>query len=479
MTSTRALLDGIANARPRQLLGRIERPLRRRRFPEARAGGRLRAVESAAPLWRSDAFADPPIGADGTRLAHFRSHYGEDVLAAARAGDAAAARGLVRSWLEAHPPRPSDAWHPYTVATRVGNWVAAATLVPALIDSELEQAIARHAARLAANVEQDVLGNHLIRDARGLALAGVALDDGPSLAVARSLLARELPEQILPDGGHYERSPAYHALVLRDLLEVAAATRWPEVTAAADAMRPFAAASLRPDGVPAHFNDGGADVAPDLGLDPPGDGVQVYPASGYAFVRTQHLWLAFDCGEPSPRFLPPHAHGDILSFQLWHDGRMVVADPGTYTYEPGQDRHWFRGTRAHSTISIDGGDQLALWGSFRGSLFPEVAPLEAGDSRVGGTVRWRNGVVHRRRITWTDDAVTVADELLGSGRHVVRSTLPLGSPDVEVAAVGAVAHRESAWLSERFGERVAIENAVVELEAELPVELGWRITLAR
>lgn len=28
---------------------------------------------------------------------------------------------------------------------------------------------------------------------------------------------------MLPDGGHYERSPVYHLVVLRDLLEVQAA----------------------------------------------------------------------------------------------------------------------------------------------------------------------------------------------------------------------------------------------------------------
>ena len=32
--------------------------------------------------------------------------------------------------------------------------------------------------------------------------------------------ARELPEQILADGGHFELSPMYHALVLEDLLDL-------------------------------------------------------------------------------------------------------------------------------------------------------------------------------------------------------------------------------------------------------------------
>ena len=37
----------------------------------------------------------------------------------------ATARSLVASWIEAHPPRNHDAWHPYPLSTRVGNWIAA------------------------------------------------------------------------------------------------------------------------------------------------------------------------------------------------------------------------------------------------------------------------------------------------------------------------------------------------------------------
>ena len=34
------------------------------------------------------------------------------------------------------------------------------------------------------------------------------------------LILKELKEQILDDGGHYERSPMYNALILEDLLDV-------------------------------------------------------------------------------------------------------------------------------------------------------------------------------------------------------------------------------------------------------------------
>ena len=34
------------------------------------------------------------------------------------------------------------------------------------------------------------------------------------------ILAEQLAEQILSDGGHFERSPMYHAIILEDMLDV-------------------------------------------------------------------------------------------------------------------------------------------------------------------------------------------------------------------------------------------------------------------
>ena len=61
-------------------------------------------------------------------------------------------------------------------------------------------------------------------NARALVLGGRALGDAAALERGLALLGRELPEQVLSDGGHYERSPVYHLVVLRDLLEVRAAS---------------------------------------------------------------------------------------------------------------------------------------------------------------------------------------------------------------------------------------------------------------
>src|SRR3954447_21288975 len=197
-------VHALRTARPRQLVGRVTRIATRRRFPAAPARV-FRPLTESEPLWRSQAFAQseeqrPPAAG---RLGAFERQYGDEVLGAARQGDKAAAAAALRAWIAAHPPKHGDAWHPYVVSTRVGNWIAAASLVPALATSEVVESLARQLAFLERNVEQDVLGNHVIRNAKALVLGGEALGDRRLVEAGRALLARELPEQVLSDGGHY------------------------------------------------------------------------------------------------------------------------------------------------------------------------------------------------------------------------------------------------------------------------------------
>jgi hypothetical protein len=469
-------LHALRTARPRQLRGRALRPLSRRRFPDSEPPP-LEPLTGPLELWRSPAFEPAALRGTGTeRLRSFHDHYGEDALRLARAGDEAGARAAMEDWIERNPPAPGDRWHPYPVSTRAGNWLAALALAPGAQSGIVRASLWRQLLHLERNVEHDVLGNHLIRNARALVLGGLAFATPRLLELGAGLLERELPEQVLPDGGHYERSPVYHLVVLRDLLEVDAALPGAVPAAVLERMHGFAAALARPDGEPALFNDGALDVAPTLDLPVQPDGLAVFPDTGYAVIRRGGVWLAFDCGPPSPPFLPAHAHADALSFQLWLDGRAAVVDPGTFTYEAGAERDWFRGTAAHSTVAA-GGDQFELWGAFRSGRLPRVELLEASESALAAAVEYR-GVRHERRLELDGGRLRVHDRIDGSGSRLLVSSLPLApGSEVDAEPVGAEAARGPRPVSERFFERVEAPALVVHGERALPAELGWIIGL--
>jgi hypothetical protein len=159
----------------------------------------------------------------------------------------------------------------------------------------------------------------------------------------------------------------------------------------------------------------------------------------------------------------------------------VLVDPGTFTYEPGADRDWFRSTRAHSTVCVDGRDQFRLWGAFRSGPLPKVNLRYAREHALEASVVLPGRVRHVRRIEWADDEVWVYDQLEGTGRHRVESRLILAPdpPELEIALLSdGELTTERAWVSERFGERAETMANLVDARLNLPAQFGFRISLA-
>lgn len=52
-----------------------------------------------------------------------------------------------------------------------------------------------------------------------------------------------------------------------------------------------------------------------------------------------------------------HQHEDKLSFTLYSHGRLLIGDPNIYSYSPTELTHYFKSSRAHNLIMIDGKGQ--------------------------------------------------------------------------------------------------------------------------
>ena len=228
-------------------------------LPELRAG-KIRLLGLARELgWEHP---------DAPRLWRFHLHYWDWAWGLAADPDRLAARALFarlwRSWQASAEFGRGDAWHPYPAALRAWSWcglhrdlVAGSDIEPDFIAG-----LAAHAGFLRRHLEYDVGGNHLIKGLKALAGLAVFFADERLLRLALRRLARQLARQVLPDGGHYERAPAYHCQVLADLIDVAdllrAAGQAPagELTTAIDRMRRWLGAVLTPDGEVPLLNDG-------------------------------------------------------------------------------------------------------------------------------------------------------------------------------------------------------------------------------
>ncbi|NDD30638.1 MAG: hypothetical protein EB084_20450, partial [Proteobacteria bacterium] len=164
-----------------------------------------------------------------------------------------------------------DAWYPWAVSIRAVAWMQWLSLHRADVDDGrlalLTDSLSRQMAFLTSNLEEDICGNHLIKNIRALLWAAAALECADAAQwerIALGLLEREVAVQVLPDGVHFERSPSYHAQVLADLADCA----WvnPHARALLEPVLARMAHALgwlvHPDGNVALLNDSTIDGAP-------------------------------------------------------------------------------------------------------------------------------------------------------------------------------------------------------------------------
>jgi len=360
-----------------------------------------------------------------------------------RTGDAFWAE-VLESWLTGEGRPRAPGWHPFPTSVRIVAWAAALASVsawPERLRRRLVESLWLQARLLRRSVEHDIGGNHVVKNAKALVVAGACLSDPGLLEAGLRTLRSELAEQVLPDGGHEERSTSYHREVAHDLGELSEllertgrAPSWLE--SARRRMESWQVQMAGPDRCLPLLND--AWEGPPLAYPRDRAEVREHGATGYTVLRSGDDQVVFDAGPISPPHLPPHAHADVLSFSLWADGSPLVVDPGAYAYT-GPARRAFRSTAAHNTVEVAGRDQCELWGDFRAAFPPRVRALPvvrgAGGvllarGRHDGYRRLSEPVVHQRALVLIPrEGIVVIDLLQGRSPQPVRSFLHL-APDL-------------------------------------------------
>jgi hypothetical protein len=291
---------------------------------------------------------------------------------------------LISSWIDTVPAGDRLAWHPYPISRRISNWVA-------YFSAKEDQPDDKHLLSLRAQIETlkdfiewDILGNHLIANAEALIVGGCFFRDKPTINLGLTILKNQLPEQILVDGGHYERSPMYHCLVLQDLLSADLALKQssiepPEILSKSiRAMTIFLSKIKEADSFPL-LNDSAKEIALtsdkllqftlEQGLVSPEDlktqqGLNYLQETGLVVLRDSNLDFTFDIGPLGPDFLLGHAHNDSLSIALNLNGESILTDSGVYEYQ-GKYRNYFRSASAHNVYMLKDIEPNQIWSSFR------------------------------------------------------------------------------------------------------------------
>jgi len=398
------------------------------------------------------------VGWDGPqieRLWRYNQHYFEDLVAEAASERRGWHQALVQRWVLENQPGKGTGWEPYPTSRRIVNWIKWA-IEGGKLSEQAIHSLAVQARWLERRLEWHLLGNHLLANAQALVFAGTFFDGKEAqrwLEKGVRILDSQLDEQILEDGGHFELSPMYHAIVLRDMLDLynlagtfcqisllnQRRSRWAEII---NRMRIWLLVMSHPDGDIAFFNDAALGVAPStLQLEAyahrlmlskvpgPCDGLTHLTKSGYIRLQGGGAVAILDCAAIGPDYQPGHAHADTLSFELSVRGSRVLVNSGTSTYEQGLERLTQRGTACHNTVLIDAQDSSEVWSAFRvarraridclsireDSAAISVTARHDGYSRLSGSPR------HQRGWRWSKNDIVVADYVEGqNGRAEAR-----------------------------------------------------------
>jgi hypothetical protein len=312
--------------------------------------------------------------------------------------------------------------------------------------TRIAEAIYRHAwwteKRLSLHSSR---GNHTVAEGVGLIFAGAVFlpsrDGRRWLEKGCRLLWQELGHQVLADGGPAEQSLDYHRFVLDlywlavDFLERNGLFDCIEFKSRLQAGEAFLQAFQDKTGRRPSIGDSDSGHAVAPGISParaaphPGESaIRTFAESGYTVIRTgNEVVLTFDHG---PLGMPPfhnHGHADALSITLAKGGTPLLVDPGTYRYNGVPDwRAYFKGTRAHNTVTIDGLDQAVqetgfIWSRpFRTELVRNAPSAEGHGLTAShdGYCRLKRPVRHQRTILFFDGInFLVKDTFSGPGEH--------------------------------------------------------------
>lgn len=439
---------------------RLHQKFRRVRYPNLSA----KPVRADLQPWqqyivpKSPVISDEPLRfeflnrptSSTDKLWHYNYHYHAVLLADV---DLLLKKKIMRQWVIENPiGQGGNGWEPYPLSLRIVNWIKWA-------DAEFNDILYAQCLALESQIEFHLLGNHLFENAKALVFAGVYFDTEDSarwIKQGMALLQAEINEQILADGGHFERSPMYHCIILEGMLdlyqlcELANLPMLQEVIAERlPSMLHWLHLLLHQDGHIAFFNDTTFGIAAEpqslfayaehLGFhtQPPEFAIRHLKDSGFLRMENSDALVLADVGSLGPAYIPGHAHAGTLSCEIALRGERLFVNRGISTYNANHERLQERSTLAHNTVTVAGQSSSQVWSSFRVAKRAKI--IETAQDQTSFTAahdgyrRLPQNIVHQRKWTLQTKKIIIEDQLTGKGAAPITANYHL-HPDWQVAA---------------------------------------------
>jgi uncharacterized heparinase superfamily protein len=352
---------------------------------------------------------------------------------------------LIAQWVKRNPRYSEPAWVAHVLGRRLIHLFSHGRMV--VLNSEMTWrsklfVSLREQSRMLERISQEAPdGMPRLETATALVLSALCLDDSSKrLELGLKRLEEEVQRQILPDGGHADRSPeslldAYRCLTMvHDGLGVANQEPPHAIRNARDRIAPMLRFFRHGDGKLSLFH-GGQESDPRMieGL-LARDEVRGQPFhharhSGYQRLVAGRTATQMDCGGLPAESFSVAAHASCLAFELSSGPGRLVVNCGAGGADHADWEEPLRATAAHSTLTLADTSSAAILppGLARDLLGPRMVkgPLKVESRRSETAQGWMveashdayvapYGFLHTRKITLSPQGLmlTGADRLI-------------------------------------------------------------------
>ena len=453
------------------------------------------------------------IGKD--KLWCYNLHYFDDLNSQSAYNRTEIHTDLIHDWIEKNEVGCDIAWDPYPTSLRSVNfikWIIEFNI----LTPQIKKSLTQHGLWLEKKIEWHILGNHLFANAKALIFLGYFLD-GPEanrwFKIGCKILETQIEEQVLEDGGHFERSPMYHSIILEDILDIINLDNLYEEKISKNLIN-FIQKMLswledlsHPDGQIAFFNDSSFDISSTYEqlflyaerlnivqkkypIEKVGISLKRYSNTGYIRLNSDKFSAIMDVGHVGPDYQPGHAHADTLSFELSVLKERIFVNSGTSTYVNNKLRRLERSTRSHNTVEINGLNSTEIWSGFR--VAKRANPYNLHTHHMGGKIniscshdgyhRFMNKTTHSRSLVFSEKKISIIDNIYGKFNHAVinyhlhpsvdvvqlldnKFIIYCSHSDVELTFIieNANGRLEDNFYSPEFGKRIQSKKISIDL----------------
>jgi len=341
---------------------------------------------------------------------------------------------LIHNWIDNNPIGQGAGWEPYPISLRVVNWIKFFSRHQIEPNDQIVHNLFVQKNVLFKYRELHLCANHFFKNIVALLYLSALFQDNKLFKWSINNLKKQIVEQQY-DGLHYEFSPTYHAIFVKDLLdiynllkhvvekdssellkilqeEIKQSLFWVNYLAEGDKYIPIGDVNF--EGCPSktYLNQYASEL--DIPSDSKIDERQYFP-----WLVNNELKIMLLNAPFNPSYNPAHSHCDKLSVLLWSNGFPILIDTGNFNYEKSKERDFSRSIEAHNTLQIDELQQAECWDVFRIGRRGKVTDTKVFPDEIQATYRYKK-YSHNRNISKTDEGILITDNIECRGCHRYR-----------------------------------------------------------